>query len=343
MDDGSAVGGESGGTPPPDGGDATSEFTWWYAGAPDRSTAQWAEVRRGWWWHVVGMLVLAPVYPLVALTVWQEPSRQPLARHLPWSLVLTASSLVVVGIPFLGVFSRRWYRLRRADVDAASAMPVDRAGRPDGVMAGTAAAGATLANRATGRMARHAPVGSVGGATATYTSAERTPRFEGPWATLVAEASIARDRIYASARGVRGPAAAAVMRHAGRPTRACQRQSRWRPTRPVSGRPSPRWRPIVCAVASPSSSDVPLGQPTWKQPSDHFVSRSSPEIAWRPRTDASATSSSGSSPSSVKPRRAPTSWPSHPRHQHPRPRQRSRPAGRHQSRARRGRRCRIDR
>jgi hypothetical protein len=58
---------------------------------------QWAPVARAWWWHMVGVYLLAPVYPLVALTVWQGPSRQPLVRRVAWAAILTAGAAGAAG------------------------------------------------------------------------------------------------------------------------------------------------------------------------------------------------------------------------------------------------------
>src|SRR4051794_36483689 len=80
---------------------------------------EWAEVRTAWWWHTVGMSLLSPVYPVVALTAWQAPSGQSLARRLVWAVTLTFSAMLIVGLPAFYIFSRRWYYLNRTQTDPA--------------------------------------------------------------------------------------------------------------------------------------------------------------------------------------------------------------------------------
>jgi hypothetical protein len=164
---------------------------------------QWTQVRRGWWLHtagmVAGMFILFPVYPLIALTVWQAPSRQTLGRRIVWASIITVGAVILIGIPPFVVFSRRWYWLWRSDEDpVAVGIPTARPDPSMGAYQWLAARGAQLADRIFQRPQLTAPAN-------WETAARRT--FVDPWAALVGEAGAARDRVGIAAARATGLAA----------------------------------------------------------------------------------------------------------------------------------------
>ena len=95
-------------------------------------TDEWAPVRKAWWWHTVGMIWLLPFYSVVALTLWQRPSRQSLGRRALWSMAMTLAALSVIGLP---AFARSRVAGTgstgsTANLSSAASAPVRTARRP---------------------------------------------------------------------------------------------------------------------------------------------------------------------------------------------------------------------
>jgi hypothetical protein len=196
--------------------------------------AQWRPIRRAWWWHTVGMYFLVPYYPVVALTIWQRPSGQPVGRRVAWASVLTLSAVLVVGLPAFVVFSRRWYWLYRTQADpAAAGVPTERSYDKRGFFAWCATTGADLVDRLMRRFAaRSAPPPALASAPrpapppapppaplarptspASYTARpvqRPNPGFDEPWSSLVVEATRAVERIRQAAVRAQGPSVARI-------------------------------------------------------------------------------------------------------------------------------------
>ncbi len=158
--------------------------------------AQWASVRRAWWWHNAGMLFFPPFYPIAALTAWQAASGQPIWRRVTWATVLTLGAVLLIGLPALVVFSRRWYWLYRTKTSPSAAgvgnLPPDAS---RGYLEWVAVGGAALADR--------------------LGSQPRPPTTAGlslgePWASLHREAGDAAQRIRTARARATGPAVAAI-------------------------------------------------------------------------------------------------------------------------------------
>jgi hypothetical protein len=154
---------------------------------------QWPDVSRGWWWHQLGMFGLAPIYPVIALTVWQRPSGQPLARRIIWALAMTLGASLLIGLPAAIMFSRRWYWLYRTGTDpeevGVGATTPDAA---SGYLGWVAVGGSTLADRLTRRPD-------------STPELPRGPVHE-PWASLLGEATRAVARIERAVERCTGPA-----------------------------------------------------------------------------------------------------------------------------------------
>jgi hypothetical protein len=197
------------------------------------SDHEWAPVRKAWWWHFAGMVFLPYVYPLVALTLWQQRSGQPQMRRVFWALLLTLVSLTIIGIPLLVVFSRRWYWLWRMGVDVqGSGMPVDRREPEFGVLAQCGRAGVALADKVSALFYPQAPTAAhqldpsghvrvprpvvaapphpsalpprAPAPVRRPTTQQQQPALDEPWLSLVTEAQAARDRIHTSCLQVKG-------------------------------------------------------------------------------------------------------------------------------------------
>jgi hypothetical protein len=183
--------------------------------------AQWPQVRKAWWWHTAGMYFLFPYYPMVALTIWQGPSRQPLRRRIVWAGLVTVGALLLVGIPAFVVFSRRWYWMYRTRTNPVAArLPTGRPDAPVGSFDWVATKGAALADRFGHGPARR-PVGPARvpplplaaprvalGPAARDDTTRRT--FPEPWASLVVDAARAVDRIRWASTQTRGPSVARI-------------------------------------------------------------------------------------------------------------------------------------
>jgi hypothetical protein len=163
---------------------------------------EWRPVRAAWWWHTLAMVTFAmallPVYSVVALTIWQAPSRQPLVRRALWATLLTLAAMFVIGLPAFVVFSRRWYWPWRTHV------PPERVGvgrRPPDPSRShfewVATQGAALANAVTARLDRNdrAESESLG------------PR----WDSYVADAASSASRIMAARHLADRSAAPAIL------------------------------------------------------------------------------------------------------------------------------------
>ncbi|MCB0962408.1 MAG: hypothetical protein KDA98_03770, partial [Acidimicrobiales bacterium] len=161
--------------------------------------ATWTEVREGWWWHLAGMVLVPVAYPVAALTVWQQPSRQPLARRLAWATLLTLGAYLLVGLPAFVVFSQRWYALHR------SATTPEDAGLADVDPAAASGYYGTVAT--VGRRIVDAVTGVLPGADVPVA----VPMLAEPWGSLRDEAATAArrlDRLDVVALGPAGPAVA---------------------------------------------------------------------------------------------------------------------------------------
>ena len=175
------------------------------------STEQWSEFRQAWWWHTVGMLLLLPWYALVALTVWQMPSQQTLLRRVAWASMLTLGAIALVGIPPFVVFSRRWYWIWRSNVAPADVgVPAVRPDPSLGAYHWIAAHGADLADRLGQRQLAAASRHTLSRRNQNNWEAAARQAFTEPWASLVAEAGSARDRISLAASRSMGPAAVRI-------------------------------------------------------------------------------------------------------------------------------------
>lgn len=158
--------------------------------------AQWASVRRAWWWHSAGMLFFPPYYAIPALTIWQAASGQRFWRRVTWATALTLGALLLIGLPAFVVFSRRWYWLYRTKTSPSAAGVGSRP--PDasrGYLEWVAVGGAALADWL-GRQ-------------------PRPPTTEGlslgePWASLHLEAEDAAQRIRSARARATGPAVPAI-------------------------------------------------------------------------------------------------------------------------------------
>ncbi|MPY92709.1 MAG: hypothetical protein GEV08_06440 [Acidimicrobiia bacterium] len=158
------------------------------------TAAQWDDVGKAWWWHVAGSVLFFPVYPLVALTVWQAPSRQSLGRRLCWAVYLVVLAALLVGIAPLVVFARRWYWLWRTHSDPLDAgLPSTLLDASAGFYPWVAIGGAALADRLTGEHRPSAPL------------PDRAALAE-PWGTFVDEAVQAQQRIQLASARAQGPA-----------------------------------------------------------------------------------------------------------------------------------------
>lgn len=151
---------------------------------------EWKSVSKAWWWHTAGMVLLPPWYSLVALTVWQGPSRQRVARRVVWATALTLGSLLLIGLPAMVIFSRRWYWMYRTrtapeDVGVGDARPDASAG----YLAWVAVGGRSLADRITRRPPQIEHV-----------------VFGEPWASLIGDAAHAVERIERAVGRSSGPA-----------------------------------------------------------------------------------------------------------------------------------------
>jgi hypothetical protein len=161
------------------------------------SSTEWAQVREGWWWHVVAM-VLVPPYAVVALTVWQRPSGQPLLRRVGWATLAAAGALLVVGLPAFVLFSRRWYWWHRmgASPEAVAASPA--VGGPLALRA--AAAGERVVDAVAGTTRRAPAPGHA------------LPLLDAPWGQLRDRVAVAALRVRALRGEATGPVTAAVAR-----------------------------------------------------------------------------------------------------------------------------------
>jgi len=171
--------------------------------------AQWSVVREGWWWHTAAMALLLPAYPIVALTVWQRPSGQALARRAVWAVLLTVGALALVGLPAFVLFSRRWYWRYRTDTtvvgldgDVWGAEWGDEPTR--GYWRRVAQAGARLADA----------VDSLAKRTAVAKPPVAVPLLAEPWGSLRDEAVAATLRIAAANSRAEGVVAPAIERAA---------------------------------------------------------------------------------------------------------------------------------
>jgi hypothetical protein len=188
--------------------------------------AEWTPVRTAWWWHTVGMVFFPAAYPLLALTVWQRPSRQSLGRRIVWASLLTVSAWFVVGIPPLIVFSRRWYYLYRTRTDPAVAgLPSGSAAGPTTWYEWVAAKGRALVDRITGWFATDpraslppppqprpafVPVPPARWYGPAPQRGHQGPVFDEPWSSLVAEAYRSVERIRWASSRAQGPSAARI-------------------------------------------------------------------------------------------------------------------------------------
>ena len=163
-------------------------------------TDEWAPVRKAWWWHTVGMIWLLPFYSVVALTLWQRPSRQSLGRRALWSTAMTLAALSVIGLPAFVAFSRRWYWLYRVDGDPElRGVGARQDGPASGYLAWFASTGASLADAIAGE---------------TQAPPPPPPPLPDQWQALVTEAAAGEARIRAAALRASGPSAAAITRAA---------------------------------------------------------------------------------------------------------------------------------
>lgn len=158
--------------------------------------AQWASVRRAWWWHSAGMLFFPPYYSIAALTVWQAASGQRFWRRVTWATVLTVGAVLLIGLPAFVVFSRRWYWLYRTKTSPSAAGVGSRP--PDasrGHLEWVAVGGAALADRLSRQPGPPTPEGLSPGE---------------PWASLHREAEDATQRIRSARARATGPALTAI-------------------------------------------------------------------------------------------------------------------------------------
>ena len=159
-------------------------------------------MRAAWWWHTAGMLWLLPFYSVIALTLWQRPSRQPLGRRALWSGAMTIAALSVIGLPAFVVFSRRWYWLYRADSDPElRGVGAREDGPASGYLAWFASTGASLTDGLVGRSPATPPP-------------PPPPPLPDQWQALVTEAAAGGARLRAAASRATGPSAAAIARAA---------------------------------------------------------------------------------------------------------------------------------
>src|SRR6476620_2472413 len=162
-------------------------------------TDEWAPVRKAWWWHTVGMIWLLPFYSVVALTLWQRPSRQSLGRRALWSTAMTVAALSVIGLPAFVAFSRRWYWLYRVDGDPElRGVGARQDGPASGYLAWFASTGASLTDAIVGGSPAPPP----------------PPPLPDQWQALVTEAAAGEARLRAAASRATGPSAAAINRAA---------------------------------------------------------------------------------------------------------------------------------
>jgi hypothetical protein len=186
--------------------------------------AQWLQVRKAWWWHTAGMVFVLPYYAVIALTLWQDTSRQPLLRRAVWAGLLTVGALFLVGIPPFVVFSRRWYWMYRTRTDpVAAGVPTGRPGATSDLFELVAAKGAELADWVEGLGGRRTarPIGPARVPPRPVAAPRATPgpatrdditrrTFPEPWASLVVDAARAVDRIRWASTQTQGPSAARI-------------------------------------------------------------------------------------------------------------------------------------
>lgn len=171
--------------------------------------AQWASVRKAWWWHTAGMVFLFPFYSLIALTMWQVRSGQPFLRRVIWASMLTVGAPLVVGLPPFVLFSRRWYWLWRTRTEPFEAhVPATRPDPQASLFALVAAKGAEFADYLIGQLGK-------GPSNSHHVPEPAQQTLPDPWATLVAEAVAARDRIRRTTFRSVGPVAETVKAAAG--------------------------------------------------------------------------------------------------------------------------------
>jgi hypothetical protein len=149
---------------------------------------EWRQVRTAWWWHTIGMWCI-PMYAPIALTIWQAPSRQTRTRRFVWAMLMWLSASLLVGLPAMLVFSRRWYWMHRTgtapeDVGVGFKQP----NGSDGYLPWVAVGGCALADRITRRP--EAP----------------PPALGEPWASLLSDAARAVSRIERAVARSEGPA-----------------------------------------------------------------------------------------------------------------------------------------